>query len=317
MQRAAMLLMVLLIVTACSGGNKETSGGGLTARVLEPVGDGFDRVIAGTNHLYAFDGGDAQRIDPATGEPMGSEFRLYAIHTRRAVADDGAVWFTSTDGEPPDRRISPGGADDALILPEGYEGFGVAVSGETGWINDPRNDVVVPFTKGGVAGDPITVVCDLTYDQPVGTPNAVWVTCENGLARIDSKTRQVSMVTDQSPGSLAMTSSALWVRVKDKLLAVDESTGKVMRTQDVPAGAGGIVGNGDYVWMVRSGEQDGPTRITLHDASDLRQIAGPVELPDASEDAPASIQEVVAFGDRLWITQTYYNQGLIVIERAG
>ena len=316
MRRVVFLIVLALMAAACAG-TSETSGGGLKARVLGQVGDGFDGVSAGANHLYAFDGGDAQRIDPATGAPMGAEFRLYALHTRRAVADDGAIWFTSTDGEPPDRRISPGGADAALVLPGELESFGAAVSGQTGWINDPWEDVVVPFTEDGVAGDPITMPCDVSVDTPVGTPNAVWVTCENGLARIDSGTREVSMVTDVTPGSVALTSSALWVRVKGKLLAVDEASGQILRTQDVPAGAGGIIGSGGYVWMVWRGEKDGPPRITLHDASDLRQIAGPVDLPGSSKDAPARIAEAAAFGDKLWITQPYYGQGLVMIEREG
>lgn len=284
---------------------------GLHVRLLEEVGDGFNRVSAGRDHLIAFDGGDGYVIDPATGAPTGVVIDLPASHTRRAVADDGSIWFTSTELDPPAMRMDPsGGAGVELVMPPGLVGVGVAVSGDRGWVMAPFDHKAVPFTADGVAGVPVDVPCEMIVaDDPLpGDGRSVWAYCEQGVARIDTVTGQATLVDiGGRPTGLALTDSALWAAREGKLYAIDVDTGSIAKTVD-RSDAHGLAGSGDDLWVTGGG-------ITLHSASDGAQVAGPVGLPEISDQVGTAIQEIAAIDGRLFLTLNFYGTPLVMVDR--
>ena len=306
------IVAVTVAVLLTAGCSKDTEGGGLTARLLDQVGDGFDGVSAGPNHLYALGGSQVYPLDSASGEPSGASFTLDALKTRRAVAEDGAIWFTSTDAKPPNRRVAPGGRYDELVLPGDLEGAGVAVSGETGWVMAPFDRKAVPFTEDGVAGKPVDIPCDtIVVNTPlVGSDGAVWTYCEKGVARIDTDDNSASLVDiGGRPTGLALTSSTLWAARDGTLYAIDPDTGEITNTVDRPE-AQGLAGDGDDLWVTGGG-------ITLHSGSDGRQVNGPVSLPSLSDQVGSAISEMAAFGGRLFLTLQSYGAPLVMVQRAG
>lgn len=310
MKRGFLLLAVIAVVVAGCSSSDERTDNGLRARVLAEVGDGFDQVSAGPDRLIALGGGDGYRIDPSTGAPTGGEIDLPAVHTRRAVAADGAIWFTSSEVDSSGMRVSPTGGQTELVMPADWDGVGVAVSGERGWMFAPAERKAVPFTQDGAAGEPIDVPCDLVpvTDPLPGGDDAVWAYCEEGVARIDTSAGTATLVDiGGRPTGLALTDSALWAARDGKLYAIDMRSGEVTATVDRP-NANRLAGSGDDLWVTGGG-------ITLHSASDGSQLAGPVGMPEIDDQVGTGIKEMAAFDGRLFVTTTFYGTPLVMVER--
>lgn len=307
------IVLVTLAVLLSSGCSKDTEGGGLTAHLMDEFKDGFDGVIAGPNHLYALDGNTAYQIDPAIGEPLSKKPAL-GLHvdgtTRRAVADNGDIWFTGRSAQ----RVPLSGDDPVeLVMPDGLDATGVAVSGDTGWVLSASAAKAVPFSEDGVAGEPVDVPCEISpmlHEPGVGGNDAVWTYCEEGVARIDTETGEAAL-TDIGgrPTGLALTSSGVWAARKGTLYAIDPDTGEVTDTVDRPD-ADKLAGYGDKLWVSGNG-------VTLHSASDGTQQAGPVGMPKLSDQVGTAIVEMAAFEDRLFVTLNFYGAPLVMVERAG
>jgi hypothetical protein len=108
----------------------------------------------------------------------------------------------------------------------------------------------------------------------------------------------------------------LWVLNGDRLLAIDPGSGAVKQTVDTPAGVQSIAGSGDKLWLVAYPEGAKPALITLHAAADAKRLAGPVELPGSLSSTRSVAQELVAFDNKLWLTLSFFDAGLVMVEQA-
>ncbi len=198
----------------------------------------------GEDSVWACDGSDVERIDPATGDtvaqlPVGKTSDQFRI----PVAE-GHAWVLTGDGS----TLVGIGEDNNRVDVEIDLGTRcsdvTAVADGTLWLACIVDDVVV---RVDLASRQVTHrLGGFTNPRWISAAEAVWVSFDGGLARIDPASVEVTGAIAASAGGLggaiAATEDAIWIRSPDPFLRrVDPATLDVVEEIATPSTAYGFV----------------------------------------------------------------------------
>lgn len=310
----ALLVAALLLVGAACDGSDDDDGPAAAVPTSAPDPEPLrlelpspDWLAADDEFVYVkLDGGRVLRLDPGTGETLGTTEIRGSLCQGLGVAFD-AVW-SCLDGDL--ARIDPATDSVVATIPVGKAADQGNLVGRFGrlWVLvgdgsdlvaiDPETNEPGPAFPLGVRGT------DLAVDD-----EHVWVVSgpDRTVVRVDPATGSVTGRVEGlvGPRTIVATAAGVWVGSGDQTVRVDPATLEVVATVAAGPGAhGALAVDGDDLW-VRSSE----TFLTRVDAADgsIRERL--------TEDVTSGGDVIIAFG-AVWAT-AYDDAALLRIPVEG
>jgi outer membrane protein assembly factor BamB len=189
-----------------------------------PPGDLCQGVGAGLGSVWACDGTDVLRIDPATGK-VTATFRLNKTATQgHLVTASGRLWLLTGDGSTL-LGVDPGTGQVVTTIPLAARGTDLGAGDAGLWVASQPDGQALRIDPD--AGTVVVRATGLDRPLAVAVTDSVWVGGASATVRLDPASGAVQATAAIGvglDGGLAADADAVWVRNDDRLLVRLDAT---------------------------------------------------------------------------------------------